>query len=197
MRSMSFSMAYPFPFGAPARRLGRGRPVLHGGRDLEGHQPLGGAGAGAPELHAAEVLRGLERRHEGRHLVDARGVAGEGDRPLLLVQLGEPHLLGRDGGELVEHADRAAAPGLEPVEHVQLLLERLLLLLDVADLADDPLELGDVVAGAGQLGLPGLEVGGPAALPEVVAHQAHQEQDHDEGELLLARLLLLRDPDWE
>src|SRR6266508_4514802 len=103
------------------------------------------------------LLRRVEDRRGQGEVDDVELVHGGGGAGLLL-DLRDPEPLGRERRERVHDAHRPDAPGLELREDVELLAERGLLVLDVLHLADDPVELGDLVARLRELLLTGLQI---------------------------------------
>src|SRR5713226_5491592 len=102
----------------------------------------------APDDDVAEVLRGLQLLGERREVLVGRRAPVDGHSPARLGPLDDPDALRNDGGQLVHHLHRSGAALLERLEDLELVLERLLLLLDRLDLADGLLQLRNLGAGA-------------------------------------------------
>src|SRR6202165_699828 len=139
---------------------------------------------GALDGDVAEVLRGLQLLGEAREVLVRDGVSLDGDCAGLLEVFADPDLGGNDGGQLVEHLDRAGTALLEGVEDLELVLERLLLLGDRLHFADGLLELGDLRPGGGDLALDGLQILLGLLVPEEVADHGEDREQTEQDELL-------------
>src|SRR2546429_2062734 len=147
--------------------------------------------------HVREVLGGLQPLGErGEVLVGHREPAHH-HAAVLLGVVGDPGLVGDDGGELVHHLHRPGATFLERVEDLQLVLERLLVLGDRLDLADGLLQLGDLAAGRGDALLERVEAVLLRLPPGVVSQQPAHQDEAEEDQLLPAELALLGGADGE
>src|SRR6267378_2046658 len=144
-----------------------------------------------------EVLRGLQLLREGREVFVGHREPAHDHVPVLFAVLGDPGLVGNDGGELVHHLDRPGAAFLERVEDLQLVLERLLVLGERLDLADRLLQLGDLVAGGGDARLERVQAVLLRLPPGVVAEQAAHQDEPEEDQLLAAEFALLGGADGQ
>src|SRR3954471_22674595 len=112
-----------------------------------------------------EVGGRLELLGEGGEIFVARGHAAHGHAAVLLRVVDQPHLLRDEGGELVHHLHRPGAALLQRVEDLELVLQRLLVVLDRLDLADGLLQLRDLGAAGGDLLVQRGELVGDVAVP--------------------------------
>src|SRR6266480_2190539 len=144
-----------------------------------------------------EVGRRLQLLGEGGEVLVARGLAIDRHVAGLLVELEDPDLLRNDGGQLVEHLHRSGAAPLQGVEDLQLVLERLLVFLDRLHLADGLLQLGDLGAGVDDLLVERAQLRLEAVEDEEVSDPGQHEEQHEQHQLLPAKLALLGCADWE
>src|SRR3954470_17288190 len=138
-----------------------------------------------------EMGAGLELLGEAGEVLVARGQADQGHPAVLFGVVGDPHLLRDQGGQLVQHLDRAGAALLQGIEDLQLVLERLLVFLDRLDLADGLLQLRDLGAGGSDVAVQLGELARDAAVPEVVADGRQRQEQDEEEQLLPAEFPLL------
>src|SRR6266852_5244325 len=144
-----------------------------------------------------EVLRGLQLLRERREVLVRHRQPAHHHVAALLGVLGDPGLVGDDGGELVHHLHRPGAAFLERVEDLQLVLERLLVLGDRLDLADRLLQLRDLGARGGDALLERRQAVLLRLPPGVVAQQRPHQDEPEEDQLLAAELALLGGADGE